>query len=553
MAKARTLWGAGAVVTAGCLLAIAGFSPQLHAAGAEEGTQPAAVTASGLQAPAEWQGEDYEPADPRSMAEDTYVGLEERAEAFPAKIVEYEDGTRVQRTPTPAVDSTVQVRDYVSWNTYRLNADNRGCLGCHDDLAVTANNIGGYPHPDCTNSLGIEWTEFMCSGCHVGHFGTKYDEWAELIHGIHTGNATFDAMGGDCWSCHAAATKGETTGMVLWDDVKYTLLHGISAIAADDVVGEFAYDQDVTVANQDVFAYEYLRGRTNDVATERWGRTRMGLSPTDGDVQADYEAWAITIGGEVQNPVTLTLAEIIENFEPVTTIIQYQCVDNGGGGSFIANMEITGVPVSAIMDYVGVTDAALSIRTVAADGGQSILSLEEVAECGGYLFWEIDGQPLTYKAGYPCAMIFGGGEADQDRKVVVDIEFEATPAPANAHPHGCSDLDGNHYLYPGVGICYLREGQIIDATQPFTFQGYAAAIHGAIADIEISFDHGKTWQTFETPNNDPNKWTWWTYTWTPPADGWYTIAVRATTDDGTVSFRANEMMVCAQTPAAEEE
>lgn len=105
----------------------------------------------------------------------------------------------------------------------------------------------------------------------------------------------------------------------------------------------------------------------------------------------------------------------------------------------------------------------------------------------------------------------------------------------------CFDL-----VSPNAGITKLHEGQIIQAGEPYTFEGYAFGFEYNIETIQLSFDQGATWTDFDVSDTDLNKWVYWRYTWTPKAVGSYTIAMRAVDSRGKVTPEAVEFLFNAQ-------
>lgn len=461
MLKRYVARGAAAAVAAG-LIALAGVALQPAApVVADEG-----ASGSHLSGLANWQTDDT--LAPEEFREAVYGGYAQRAEDNPARVIEYEDGTRVQRTPTPARDSTANVRGYISWNTYRLDADNRGCQACHDDMGALVQNIG-----------------------YAG------------------------------------------------------VLRGIETVSADKLTGTFAYDQDyVQGADEPLWTYNYVK--PDDVAMQRWGRDYLGMTP-DPATDGVYDEWMITIGGACENPVTMSLAELVETCGSETRIMQVQCANNGEGGTYITNREVTGVPLSAIAELVGVSDDVLRLDAASADGRTAEVDYPWCEQYGAYLVYEVSGEPISYAAGYPVQLWIGGWVADEFNKNIVDLEFSTEEYEAPVFYQGAySRENGQRVGQPTTGICYLREGQIIPVGEEFTFQGYASSIGHAIEQVEVSFDHGKTWQTFDTPDNDLTKWTWWTYSWIPENVGCYCIMVRAVDDAGCVTAKPHEIMVNVQ-------
>ena len=84
-----------------------------------------------------------------------------------------EDGTKVQRTPTE-YQCYHWNRPYeggTSYNNYYLDADNRGCGACHEDLGDALANME-YSHPTVWNdALGSKITVDQCMLCHSADDG----------------------------------------------------------------------------------------------------------------------------------------------------------------------------------------------------------------------------------------------------------------------------------------------------------------------------------------------------------------------------------------------
>ncbi len=59
-------------------------------------------------------------------------------------------------------------------------------------------------------------------------------------------------------------------------------------------------------------------------------------------------------------------------------------------------------------------------------------------------------------------------------------------------------------------------------------EGFADAWDEPIEKLEFSLDHGATWTTLETPENNPDFWTYWRLDFNPPQAGSYLLTVRTT-------------------------
>jgi len=465
-------------------------------------------------------------------------------------------GVQVQRTPA----------DSLAYNNVILNADERGCAACHDDLGELLLDCdsfvsdGYYRHFELVNEYGIEITVRQCYVCHV-----TQDNWLpslrELIHGIHDSrNTAFEQLGGDCWSCHVV---DERTGDIqVWDYVKYTMLHGISSVA--NVQGEFRYDQDVLSTQAAA-----LNWMSRESDKERLARHFNGETP-DPETDGIYDTWTITVEGEVENSLSFTLAELIEAAPHVTKNSTMQCAINPLGGPIIANVQITGIPVAWILEQAGVEEGANIYYCGNEENmayGQEISRLEKHP---AYLVYEINGEPISYMNGYPVANWVEAATAADGRKQCTRIWVTSgewkdhNPAYMNYSDHGYyNDAFDN---FPNVGICQLSDGQIIAADAPYTFEGYAYGFREqlnagawpdteplntvqdpeAIAAIEISFDQGATWTRFDTAEATSDRWVYWYFTWTPEAPGSYVISVRAIRADGLATAYPIEKLITVQ-------
>lgn len=446
-----------------------------------------------------------------------------------------DNGVKVQRTPD----------DRDRMNTKFYKADSRGCGACHTDLAeVLANmkNTSGvgaywYKHHDMRNELGIEMTYLQCLSCHKNSIGSAQTyclEMSTMMHAIHGSGSAFEAMGGDCWSCHFV---DELTGdFVLWDEVKYDVLHGINDVA--NVQGEFSYDQNVTTDEVFTLAQAY------EWALKDW----VGVEP-DPENDGVYDQHTISIGGEVENPQTWTLRELIEIAPSVTDIGTYACEVNGFGGPMIESFEFTGIPVSWILEQ-GVPKEGTNAFKNEYWGGPWTFEFNE--DFPSYLVYEINGEPLSYSEGYPVFLYCMDGFAGGAIKNVKQINVVTTENMYFLYKkyHG----GGGAYLFdkeatthhPNVGICNFTDGMIIPEGQPYTFEGYAHAYQYGIAAIEFSMDGGETWTRFDTSDSQKGKWLYWYFTWTPEETGAYVLSVRAWAEDGKTWDVPNEKLFNVQ-------
>ena len=480
---------------------------------------------------------------------DNYNKWDQIAVEYAPEIRQLPNGKLVQLTPTEyECPHWMQQSWTISYNTYYLDADNKGCLSCHYDLNQLIMDMP-YRHATLPNKALETYSDVnQCISCHRDNG----DEFGRLIHGIHehSRNAEmFEAMGGGCGSCHSATGDGE--GMQLWDNVKYKAL-GDSITTIENVEGNFSVTQDKVQSMDELYSYDFVHGY--------YDHMRYACSAAALDLELPMsmmEEWTITIEGNVPEPYTAKLVDLIAEAEEAGVVVtkpsKMVCDLNPVGGGGIGQTEITGIPVSWLIEKAGgMLEGTNSIRCVRADGssknGVMVSKLPEE-----YLVYKMDGQYLDASRGFPCTNWVEGYDAQVFSKQPSGY-IVSTDDMSKGRDCGQKNKDGEHINRPNATICGTPEGVIIETGKPYTFQGYADAFDHHVSTIEFSMDHGNTWTAYEVGEYDVNKWLWWTFEWTPEENGAYCLMVRATTQEGEVSFSTHEVMVNAKSvlPSADE-
>ena len=107
------------------------------------------------------------------------------------------------------------------------------------------------------------------------------------------------------------------------------------------------------------------------------------------------------------------------------------------------------------------------------------------------------------------------------------------------------DKETGYMNRPCCAFITTKDGQIFEAYEPVTLEGFADAYSDPIVAVEISMDRGATWTTYPTENTNDNIWTHWTYTFTPQ-EGAYVLMARAVTASGRVSETPDTLLINAQ-------
>ena len=506
---------AAAVGLAGCTMLLA--SPQAQAS-----TQAPVVTEDGKIGSSIGYPSDGPIIDNIDALTDIYSHAEEEAanaEANPPKTHVDRNGFTIQAVPA----------DPKGYNTYWLQGDQRGCLSCHDTLEDAMMNQNTY-HRLIIMGYPVEQGVQNCVMCH-DTWQPQATKLKDTIHQIHMANSTFNAMNGNCMSCHAIDDNGD---FVLWDDVKYDQYKGYKLVSVEDAGMEVSYDQDTITPLENQF-YKTIKSEPS-----QWTNDDTVIDPTI------YENWTIEIGGEVENPFTMTLPELKEKFGTKTAVIKMDCNVNGIGQGSIYQAEVTGIPLKDVIEYAKPLEGTNGYWPKGYDGFGNLMPIEYLDE-DALLVLEVNGETLRPSQGYPVAVWVGGGAAACEcPKYVTSINVvtEDDASTLWTHPREGTnvkpgvEVPEKHIYFPNAGVLNYPTGVVFDdqVGKEVHLEGYADAFDEPIAKVEYSLDGGKTWLTMETPDTDVQRWVYWRMNFTPQEAGSYHLKIRAYSllEDGTL-------------------
>ena len=253
------------------------------------------------------------------------------------------------------------------------------------------------------------------------------------------------------------------------------------------------------------------------------------------DPTVDGNSWSLSFKGLVDNPYTITLADLkaLPSFNRTETLA---CISNPVGGDLIGNAEWKGVDFAEMIRKAKPKSNVVDVVCHAADGyGDSFpLSVALNNEC--MLVYEMNGQPLTNKHGYPARLLVPNIYGMKNVKWITEVELVDIDFKGYWESQGWDDVAEYNTL---ARIDYPNTGKI--AAQPVYIGGVAFAGNRGVQRVEVSTDDGQTWSDAQILLV-PSKFSWvlWTYPWNPQA-GTYTLQARATDGTGEVqtSRKAN--------------
>ncbi len=268
----------------------------------------------------------------------------------------------------------------------------------------------------------------------------------------------------------------------------------------------------------------------------------------------DLKSWKLTVDGEVERPMTFTLAELKRLPQAEATCV-LQCAGNGRSlhspavpgmqwrYGAVGNARWRGVRVKDVLDRAGMKSEAKHLHLFGSDEPpgkvppfhRSIELEKTLDDC--LLAWEMNGEALAPLHGAPLRLIVPGWAGDHWMKLLVRVSPQ--PAPQTGFYMETA------YRYEGKPLTeILVKSNITTAPQrarigkPLTIRGFAFSGAPDVDKVEVSDDDGATWTAATLdPRHAPHAWRLWSFRWTPHTPGAARLFARATDSRGAVQPR----------------
>ncbi len=264
-------------------------------------------------------------------------------------------------------------------------------------------------------------------------------------------------------------------------------------------------------------------------------RIDIALTPP----QIDGSTWSVTIQGLVDNPVTLTLDSLRNDYEPVHEFITMSCISNRIGGDLISTQRWTGVRFQTILDEAGVQPEARYVKITSADGFHEMVDLELLrTEPSIMLCYAWDNQPLPVRNGFPLRIHIPDRYGMKQPKWITGIELVSEYEPgywvrrswdevARVRAASVVDTVATADVYEQDGATLVPVG------------GIAWAGARGITRVEVRVDEGD-WQEAQLRSPISEKtWVLWRYDWAfTPGD--HTFSVRCVDGNGEPQIELEE-------------
>jgi len=248
------------------------------------------------------------------------------------------------------------------------------------------------------------------------------------------------------------------------------------------------------------------------------------------DPTVQVERWQLEITGLVRAPRSWTL-EQLRALEGESRAITLECISNEVGGHLISTAQWRGVTLQTLLAAAGgALPTATHLIFYGVDGYTTSLSLADLLQARTLLAWEMNGQPLPDRHGFPLRALVAGRYGEQSAKWLSRIELTDQAYKGFYQSQGWSDGPLSTMSRIDTPASTASFGAV-------TVSGIAFAGLRAITRVEVSTDGGAGWHdaTLMPPLSDQS-WRFWQWTWRPATPGKYTLVVRATDSSGALQI-----------------
>ena len=282
------------------------------------------------------------------------------------------------------------------------------------------------------------------------------------------------------------------------------------------------------------------------------------------------DSWRLKVEGEVAAPLTLTMQDI-KGLPSVELVAVVECAGNGRrfydppvpgvqwGNGAVGNGRWRGVRLPDVLKRAGIKNSAREVLLNGADvplgtmpDFERSIPIEKALDANTLLAYEMNGEPLPAKHGFPLRAIVPGWAGDSWTKWVTSIRV----------------LDREHdgfwmkraYRHPGKPVApgtpiapermqpvtSLRvksviaapaDGEFLLAGKPVVIRGTAwSGDAGPVEAVDVSVDGGRRWSPATLRRDQRTRFGWrqWEFNWTPSEEAYYTLLARARDTAGNI-------------------
>jgi len=281
--------------------------------------------------------------------------------------------------------------------------------------------------------------------------------------------------------------------------------------------------------------------------------------------ELDAGDWRLSLGGEVDKPIILSLAEL-SKLEVHSVVNTLECAGNGRslhrpqvpgiqwGKGAVGTARFSGPRLRDVLKRAGVKSTGKHVMFRGLDEVPGkvppfirSIPIEKAIDSDTLIATHMNGSPLTKHHGFPARALVPGWIGAASCKWLTEIKVLETEFVGNFMSPGYRLP--NQIVKPGDAVKPEDTHPVTALSVKSVIAGPSAGasvkagklvVHGAawageadIAKVEISTDDGATWIPAKL-GREQSRYAWrlWSYDWKPSKPGDYTILSRATDSQG---------------------
>ena len=287
-----------------------------------------------------------------------------------------------------------------------------------------------------------------------------------------------------------------------------------------------------------------------------------------GHPEIDVNDWQLEITGLVENPMTLTMADL-QSWPRQELDFTIECSGNHGFGwnwGLLGNARWGGVALAPLLHEAGIMDDAIEVAFYGTDAGEETvreqtitqnfaraMSLEDATAPYNMLCYEMNGAPLPARHGFPLRLIAPGWYGIGNIKWLKRIEVRRRRLMNRFMARDYVTLrkevvDGEEvWSESSVGRSLLKSApaRVVRSDDAYRIEG--AAWGQPIGKVEVQIDEGP-WltATLDTTNVRRFSWRFWSLDWLDAEPGEHTITARAIDSEGNIQPAKDDPLIATK-------
>jgi DMSO/TMAO reductase YedYZ molybdopterin-dependent catalytic subunit len=278
--------------------------------------------------------------------------------------------------------------------------------------------------------------------------------------------------------------------------------------------------------------------------------------------------WQLEIAGLVDNPMTLTMAEL-QTWPRQEVDFTLECSGNHGFGwnwGLVGNARWAGTALAPLLQEAGIKDDAVEVAFYGADVGEETvreqtitqhfartMSIDDATSPYNMLCYEMNGESLPSRHGYPLRLIAPGWYGIANVKWLQRVEVRSRRLMNRFMARDYvtlrkQEVEGEEtWSESSVGRSLLKSApaRVVRSDDAYRIEG--AAWGRPIGRVEVQIDEGP-WQAAVLDSDNVRRFSWrfWSLDWLDAEPGEHTITSRAIDTEGNIQPTKNDPLIAGK-------